>query len=139
MAAKLHLNKFGVCVRAGYAVEYHHPRAGTVSGWVARIWFDRWQMPDNSGTWRVKLTSGATCCLDDITKATPEGIDWGPGRTRADFTARGERAARMCTTKRADGSYSLPAFAEGRSWQARAFAEGFRNEHARQGHTVRLG
>ena len=62
--------------------------------------------------------------------------DWGPGRTRADFYAQGERSARMGDTRSPGNEYRMPVFGEGRSWQARAFAQGFRDQCARMQRTV---
>ena len=55
-------NRFDIEVRKGYAVTYHLPRGGKETGTVARV-------AREGGAYRVTLTSGASCALDDIASA----------------------------------------------------------------------
>ena len=45
-----------------------------------------------------------------------------------DFYKQGQRSARMGNTRSPGNEYRMPVFGCGGSWQARAFAQGFRDE-----------
>ena len=63
---------------------------------------------------------------------------WGPGRTREDFLRQGRTSARIGNTRSPGNEYWMPQFGTGDSWQAKAFAEGFREECARLGQRVKV-
>lgn len=68
-------NCFAIEVRKGMHVQYHHPRSGNASGVVKSV--RKVKFPAALGadaTYRVTLTSGATCLADDVTLAWwPDG------------------------------------------------------------------
>lgn len=49
-------------------------------------------------------------------------------KKRADFFEEGRVSARRGCTRSVGNEYRMPVFGEGTSWQARAFAAGFRFE-----------
>lgn len=60
---------------------------------------------------------------------------WLPAHNREEFKAQGATSARMGNTRSPGNEYRMPVFGEGCSWQAKAFAEGFREECAKLGQT----
>lgn len=58
------------------------------------------------------------------------------GRTSAVFYAQGECSARSGNTRSPGNEYRMPEFGMGKSWQAKAFARGFRDYCAKIGVTV---
>lgn len=55
---------------------------------------------------------------------------------RVTFYLQGRESARMGNARSPGNEYRMPIFGCGKSWQARAFALGFRDECAAQGRTV---
>lgn len=55
---------------------------------------------------------------------------------RATFYLQGQKSARMGNARSPGNEYRMPVFGCGKSWQARAFARGFRDECAVHGRTV---
>lgn len=56
--------------------------------------------------------------------------------TRETFEEQGRRSARMGCTRSPGNEYRMPIFGEGRAWQHKAFAAGFRAECAKLQRTV---
>lgn len=46
----------------------------------------------------------------------------------SDFYKQGQQSARMGNTRSPENEYIMPVFGCGKSWQAKAFADGFENE-----------
>lgn len=55
------------------------------------------------------------------------------------FYAQGQKSARMGNTRTPGNEYRLPVFGAGKSWQSKAFADGFIAECAMLGQTVLSG
>lgn len=52
------------------------------------------------------------------------------------FYLQGQKSARMGNTRSPGNEYRMPLFGEGRGWQNKAFARGFRDEVERMGRKV---
>ncbi len=60
------------------------------------------------------------------------------GRTYAVFYEQGKRSALAGNTRSPGNEYRMPVFGMGKSWQAKAFADGFRHACASMNRNVIL-